>query len=145
MINIAPVPPQYLHKWWGDVLPDIDECRRHDKEMTWAEDVYHAIRSGHATLYVGTDGGRYCGMMVATVHTDQWDPERRWLHVWYCNTRPGVDGLIEAGMSVLEQHARSIGAEMITFRADRLAFERWGKALGFHVGEIELRREVSHG
>lgn len=145
MIQVQHVAPQDLHTWWDEVQLDVAECAVHDKESTWPEDVYMSIRAGQAALYVATVSGQYAGMMVTTVHVDQWEPSRKWLHVWYCNTRAGFEGVIEAGHEALEIAAKNMGACMITFRADRLAFERWGKRLGFKVGEIELRKEVHYG
>lgn len=140
-MNIFPVPPNELHSWWDMVRDDIIECSQHDKENVWPEDVYSALKSGWAVLYVCTVNGDYQGMMVTTTHTDQWDQSNRWLHVWFLNVHDRPD-VILAGNKYLEGVARQLGFDMITFRADREAFERWGKRLGFEVGEIELRRRL---
>jgi len=141
-IAVVPVQPHELHDWWDAVVPDLDVCRVQDKEETWREDIYCAIKGGHAFLYVGTKDGDYCGCMVVTRHFDQWQPRNSWLHVWYCNTQAGVE-MIDAGLNFLDALAKQQGAKFITFRTNRLAFERWGRKLGFEVGEIELRREVN--
>ena len=143
-VEIIAVTPQALHDWWPQVTDDLDECRSHDKEETWLEDIYCTLRMGNAFLYVGLKSGQYAGMMVVTRQQDQWQPRRHWLHVWYLNARGGPD-VIAKGMDFLEGLARQQGDEMITFRADRVAFERWGKRFGFKVGELELRREINYG
>lgn len=144
MINMVRVEPWQLHDYWDEVSPDLDACRVHDKESVWLEDIYFAIKSGHAVLHVALDqGGKYAGMMVTTLHTDQWEPNHRFLHVWYLNTRPGHESIIKHGNDYLESFAKELGANLITFRADRLAFERWARPLGFEVAEIELRKQVN--
>lgn len=144
VIDVITVPPHQLHDWWDSVKPDLDECRVHDKENVWLEDIYAAIRNNQAGLYVGTVDGKYAGMMVVTDHFDQWDPSSRWLHVWYCNTHGNLE-LLRAGLDFLEGVGRQVGAHMITFRGDREGFERWGSRLGFKFGEVELRRELTNG
>lgn len=139
---IKHVTPAELHDWWEPVATDLDECRKHDKEEVWLEDIYCAIRTGSAFLYVALLNGQYAGMMVITRHQDQWQPSRHWLHVWYLNTHGPV---LEEGLAFLDDLARQQGAAMVTFRADKLAWERWGKKLGFTLGEIELRREIDYG
>ena len=141
---IGRVEPWQLHDWWERVSPDLDACRVHDKESTWLEDIYFALKSGHAVLHVATDNGAYIGMMVTTIQTDQWEPSRRFVHVWYLNSNAGHESLIKTGDKYLTNYAKEIGANMITFRADRVAFERWAKPMGFEVGEIELRK-ILHG
>ena len=144
LITMVKVDPWSLHQYWDEVAPDLDVCRVHDKESVWLEDIYFAIKSGHAVLHVAlADDGTYAGMMVTTLHTDQWEPSQRFLHVWYLNTRPGFESVIKDGSDYLDAVARECGASLITFRADRLAFERWAKPLGFEVGEIELRKQVN--
>jgi hypothetical protein len=141
---IKQILPAELHDWWEPVSADLDECRAHDKEDVWLEDIYCAIRMGQAFLYVAAVNGQYAGMMVVTRHQDQWQPSRHWLHVWYLNSRGG-DEVLQEGLAFLDDLARQQGAAMITFRADKLAWERWGKKLGFKFGEIELRREIGNG
>ena len=141
-LSIHPVPTSDLHRWWEDVSKDLDECRVHDKENVWLEDIYHTLKSGAATLYVALDGDKYEGMFVATQQVDRWDPENRWIHVWYCHGRHLGTDVFKYGVDYLDRLARSIGAKMVTFQADRPAFERWGRPLGFEVSGIELCRRV---
>lgn len=144
LITMVKVEPWQIHQYWEEVAPDLDECRVHDKESVWLEDIYFAIKAGHAVLHVAIDSAQgYAGMMVTTLHTDQWEPSQRFLHVWYLNTRAGHESLIKHGSDYLDGFAKEHGASLITFRADRLAFERWAKPLGFECGEIELRKQVN--
>lgn len=135
------VAPLYLHDVWEQVAPDIDECRAHDRDETWLEDVYAAIRAGNAQLVVGHRGKHYVGMMVLTSHADSFNPRRQYLHIWFLNCHDDREALT-AGLAWLEAHARQLGRCMLTFRGPRLAFERWGRQLGFHIGDVEMRREV---
>lgn len=135
--------PNELHDWWEEVSQDLDECRQHDKDNVWLEDIYAAIRMGQAQLFVGLLGERYAGMAVLTQHQDQWEPKRRFMHIWYMRNRFHEPSIVKQGVDQLDLIAKAWGCSMMTFRADRPAWERWGNRFGFKFGEIELRREVN--
>ena len=131
--------PRNLHDVWEDVAPDVDECRGHDRDEVWLEDVYSSIRAGNALLMViRDDTGGYAGMAVLVHQTDPFNPNNRTLHVWYTNTR--AKEATAAGLAFAEELARREGCAMVTFRGYKAEFERWGERLGFELGDVEMRK-----
>lgn len=141
-MNFALADPKLLHAFWPVVCDDIAFCLKQDRDEVWPEDVYTALRIGTAHLVIATDpaDGEYVGMTVLVEHEDTYDPRAKTLHVWLCKV--GEGGVTQEGQAFIEQLARSRGCRWVTLRSTRAAFERWGRARGFELGDIELRKEL---
>lgn len=141
-LRLTHVPPARLHEFWPLVRPGLDECRAQDTDEVWLEDIYACIRAGTAYLYVGLDARNngYYGFVLLTTRTDTFSG-RSYLHVWFCNNSGGHD-ILREGMPQLEQIASQMGASKITYRANRLSFERLTRDLGFRVHDIEFVKDL---
>lgn len=86
------------------------------------EDVYHAIKSGSAACHVAMSDSGYAGLMVSCLSTAEFSG-RRALHVWIAHNA-GDACVIEAGLDLLRQTARSAQIDRITFASPR---KGWAK------------------
>lgn len=135
------VAPQDLHQWWSAVRPGLEDCLRHESDDAYPEDIYWLLKSNQATLHVGLEEGRYLGFVVLNQVLDPFSARAR-LNIWFLHHQiDGVNVLAE-GLTQIEELADRINATEITFRADKEAFERWARPLGFRLREIELVKEV---
>lgn len=139
-LEIKLIPGADLHKWWDQVEHDIEECRVHDADDTWIQDVYTAIKIGAAQLFIGEMAGRYVGLCVTNMMTDPFSGRKK-LNIWYLNCREGVDFLAQA-LPIMENIARTSGAEKLMFIASRDGFRKWGENLGFELAEIRMVKEL---
>jgi hypothetical protein len=132
------VIPEKIHAYWELVRNDLNECRTQDTDEVWLEDIYSCIRGGTAHLYVGLENNTYCGMVLLSAKTDNFASKQN-LHIWYCNNSAGHD-ILREGLSQLETIARQMGSEKITYRANRLSFERLTRDLGFKLTDCEFTK-----
>lgn len=139
-LTLTPTSAQKLHDVWEMVSEDLETCRTQDKDEVWMEDIYHAIRSGWATLYVGRVDGEYAGALVLMRREDPWTGEPH-VHIWFVANHKGHD-ILKEGQAQVEKIARDIGARKITLRAKRKAMERLLNDLGYHFVELELAKEL---
>ena len=139
-VSVKPVDQARLHDVWDLVKDDLDECRKHDTSTTWLEDIYASIRSGWATLYLVSKGAEHMGCLLLQVRKDPWESTPI-LHIWMCANHGGHN-ILRDGQPQLDEIARACGAKTITFRSDRLSFERLCRDLGFRLREIELEKEL---
>jgi hypothetical protein len=142
-VVITPIAPAALHDVWDLVRDDLDECRKHDTSTTWMEDIYSSLRNAWATLYLVSRGEEHMGCLLLQLRTDPWESIPI-LHIWMCANHGGHN-ILKDGQPQLDEIARSCGARTITFRSDRLSFERLCRDLGYRLREIELVRELDHG
>jgi hypothetical protein len=138
--TLQQVAPQQLHSVWDMVEDDIESCRTNDPDDTWIQDVYCAIKTGQATLYLGMVNNAYIGMTVCNVVTDPFSG-RRTFNIWYLNCRQGID-FLNMALPTLESYARATGAEKVSFVATRDGFRRWAEPLGFELAELKLVKEL---
>ena len=128
---LEPVAPNKLREHWPRVKEGLDEIQRKAPDSGWiAEDVYHAIRAGHAFLVLIADKGFLVHQILAG------DDGRGLLFIWIIH-----GDLIEVKAeleSELEAFGRSINVARIRWGSPRRwdAFG-WGKLIGY-VYEVEL-------
>ncbi len=142
-LTLTPISPLRLHDIWETVEADLDVCRKQDQDEVWMEDIYHALKAGYATLYVGYMGEEYAGALVLMQKNDPWSGEPS-VHIWFVANHAGHD-ILKEGQLQVEQIARKIGASKITLRAKRRAMERLLKDLGYEFLELELVKELNYG
>lgn len=54
MIRLHLIPPGTLRQHWPDIRASLDAVRAKAVDDWIAEDVYHAIKAGHAACHVAT-------------------------------------------------------------------------------------------
>ena len=122
---------------WHVVRDDLTECIEHDYQDILIEDVYTSLRTGLATLHVGTRRKAYVGCMVTQVTQDPYSGKQV-LHLWLVNGPLQGD----AAMPYIEELARGVGARRITFFCDSFTYARLAERWGFSVSRIECMREI---
>lgn len=137
------VEPTGLHEVWDYIEDGLESCRMHDSADTWIQDIYASIRYGQSTLYVGYIDGKYAGFVLLMYPVDP-HSGRRYMHIWYAHNQSGFDVLGKADEELVKM-AQSMGAHKITYRSDRMSFERLTRHLGYVISEIELSKEIDYG
>ena len=113
------INPADLHTVWPQVKIGVECVLRKTKEKFLPEDVYAAIKSGSAQLFMVQDG-----FTVLQNLRDQFTNEPV-LHIWIAYHSNHVDLSQEFHIN-LQQIAHNIGAKQITFTSPR----RWEKRSG---------------
>lgn len=114
------VNPVDLYQWWETIKPGIEECRKRGE--TWiVEDVYHAIKSGGSSLYVGSDDDGYIGFLVVS---SQQGFDGQQLFIWCCYAKT-EDDPIAMFIDDLKHIAKQIDAKRILFGSHR----NWSRRL----------------
>ena len=141
-MRLEPVAPNNLHDHWDSVEEDLRGCLKHDTSGAWIEDVYAMIRNGAAFLYIGRgNNDEHMGALVIERTVNRWNGDVG-IHVWMCCNRAGHQ-ILREGQGLLEEIALQAGAKKITFRSDKLSFERLCRDLGYQLSEIELVKELN--
>lgn len=130
---LHPIEPQHLAVEWDRVRAGLVEVKKATTDDWLPEDVYMALRQGHATLYIGTGaGGVYLGFLVLrllpTFHGSK-------VEVW-CAYSATSAPLMRTFWPHLQAVARNTGASKISFSSTR---EEWGAAarrLGFTPKQV---------
>lgn len=123
---ICLIHPERLRDVWDKVKAGLYDMPPDD----WiAEDVYHAIKSGDAVLYVCGDG-----FMVLRRIEEEFSRKVR-LHVWLAHHPQGLD-MYETGEALIRDCAMRMGAERITFGSPR---KGWSKRYPMVSALYEVR------
>lgn len=127
------IQPDGLRAVWKDVRAGLELMPAED----WiAEDVYHAIKSGSAALYLGMVD-RYAGFFILTRHLTEFS-RRPVLHVWLAHNAGERDVFTEA-QTFIRTQAQQMGAEKITFGSPRMG---WGKRFPLLTATYEVPMET---
>lgn len=122
MIELRYINPKFIRDPWLEIYDDLVECIRHETDQIMMEDIYHYLKSGLATLHIGYIDGLYKGFCILQRTEDPFVGEPR-LHVWFCHNKAGHTflQLFEKELIVI---AKNIDAKWITFKSNRIAFDR---------------------
>lgn len=136
-LTLMPVEPKDLHAVWDLVREDLERCLESESEDARIEDVYTALRVGGAQLYVGWVREQYVGCTVIQVRADQFSG-RPILHLWL------VYGPLRAaqGLPIIEQLARRVGANRITFAAPSMSYAKLTERWGFNVTQVICEKRL---
>lgn len=116
------IPPAGLRQWWPKISESLDAVLAKAPEDWIKEDVYHAIKAGSAACHVALNESGYAGLLVTTLTTAEFSG-RKSLHVWIAHNAGDAD-VIEAGVDLLRNTARSAQIERVTFGSPR---KGWAK------------------
>ncbi len=119
-----------LHSVWPWVRTGLERVLIKSPESWLPEDIYTAIRTGHAWLVIGKDGDHCVGFFVVEVIPDQFRPSLK-LNVWIAYAT-GADGHYAEALAYtpdvvaeLDKIAKAKGVNTIRMRGRR----GWERAL----------------
>jgi len=136
-MDIIPIHPDGLHTAWPRVKEGLLKILEQSPDDWFPEDVYHALKSGHAQLFVGTDTQGFAGFLVLRLVGREFSKVQD-MHVW-CAYSVGDADVFEAGLDFVRNAARQAGCQRITFGSKRTG---WMKR--FALDEIIYRIDL-HG
>lgn len=133
MFRLEYINPAVIHSVWGKVRHGIQTVQQRTAETYLPEDVYHAIKSGAATLHIGYLDNEYAGFVVLMPYRDQYTNDMV-MHCWIAYST-GAD-VFDLALAEIQQMAKNINAK-ITFTSPRKAWEKRFKPL-YTVYEVPL-------
>ena len=135
------VAPYDIHKHWLALQEGLQAARSHDLSDPDPEHVLGMLLSQGAFLITGHIKKNMAGFIIAQVLNDVWTQKPERLHLWkVVNFKD--HNLLKEGQSLLEDMARDAGLKSITFRSDKMSFERLVRGMGYRLREIELIKEL---
>jgi hypothetical protein len=136
MKQIIPVSPAGLAAVWPRVRPALDSMGKGDGWIP--EDLYMAIKTNAATLYmVSIDGDEHGFLILRVLH--DFDGPR--LHIWVLYSFSKVDLMTEFDEH-LTNIARQVNASRITFGSTRKGWSKVAGKHGFTVRETVYERKI---
>lgn len=135
MRELRPVPADDVKNWWYLVRPSVEKVKARDVEKWLPEDVYMSLMTNQAFLHVFLTDGRYRGCLVTKVWKDF---NGVCMHIWLSE---GNDNIVKEYWPMIQDEARKIGANNITFCSARKGWERIHESMGlkrqsFYMGEV---------
>lgn len=124
--------PQDLHSCWAWVRKGLEEVIEHSRDNWIPEDVYTAVRNASAYLYIADNEGGFCVFTLLPGYSGALE-----LHVWCAH---GSGGDLEAESACLDEVARSLGCQSITFFSPRNGWRR--NKLGYEEVHTLYRKKV---
>jgi hypothetical protein len=118
------------------VKPLIEAVIAKTNEPWWPEDVYAAVKSGTAGMFVSDEPE---GVLVVYPDTEAWTGDKL-LHVWICHAVGGMQVLWPEADKILQGMAQKIGAKALSFHSPRPGWQK----TGWKVKEYIYERGV-HG
>jgi hypothetical protein len=117
------INPADLHPYWMMIKDGVEAVQSH--QDAWiVEDVYHAIRAGISSLYIGFLDGEYVGFLVVT---PQQNYDGMQLFIWCCYAKTDHDP-IQLFSNDLKEIAEQVQAKRILFGSSR----KWERRLSEH-------------
>lgn len=117
---------------WEQVRVGLVAVKKATTDDWLPEDVYMALKQGHATLYMGENEGAYLGFLVLrlvpTFHGARLD-------IWCAYSATKVP-LMRRFFPEIQKVARQAGAQAIGFSSAREEWQAAAKRLGFVTRQI---------
>lgn len=132
-MNLRPIAPANLVLEWERVRAGLLIVKKATSDDWLPEDVYMAIKTGAATLFVGEDAhGGYLGFLVLKV-TPTFHGKR--LDVWaaYCS---GKQPAMRLYLPKIKELAQRAGAGAIGFSSARPEWAKAAPRLGFRPVQV---------
>ena len=127
------IHPDSLRAVWPDVRAGLETMPKDD----WiVEDVYHAIKSGAAALYIGQNDSGFCGFLVLQKLLGEFSRDPI-LHCWLAYNH-GEGEIYDKALEFLKSQARQMGAKRLTFGSPRPG---WGKRYACTTATYEIPLE----
>jgi hypothetical protein len=126
-----------LHSWWPLVRPGLERVRIKAGTTWLCEDIYCAVRTGRATMYVGYIDRHYAGVLVLAINVDPFTAEKSLL-IWAVYTRHPL--AVKYGMADVRKIAAGAGLRKVVFYSPRRGWSRRLADEGFKVTEMKFER-----
>lgn len=133
------IDPARLRSVWGLIRLGLEKVRSVTSEAWLPEDVYTALQAGVSHLHMGMAGNRYQGFIVTT---PQQTVDGKSLHIWVCYS-VSEESLLDQGIVQIEEWARAMQANRITFYSPRRGWDKAGAKIGFAPVSTIYAKEVS--
>jgi hypothetical protein len=132
------VEPKGLHDVWAFVKQGLDEVIKKTKPEWIAEDIYTALSTGHATLFVSFSDQKPIGYTITYFSPIAFTQQRE-LFIWVAWTiKPAqrtseddVDAAVWHNMNGLFRLAHAEKCSRITCISPRRGFAKWASKFGF--------------
>jgi hypothetical protein len=126
------IEPKDIASEWERVRAGLVAVRKATTDDWLPEDVYMAVKQGHATLYIGESAGEYLGFLVLrlapTFHGARLD-------IW-CAYSATPRPLMRRFFPEIQKIAKQAGAQAIGFSSAREEWQVAAKRLGFVPRQI---------
>ena len=127
------IRPAALRQDWPWVKPLLDSVIAKTGEAWWPEDVYAAVSSGKAAMWVSDSPE---GVLVAYPEKEGWSGETV-LHVWVCACE-SMSGIVCEAYKVLTDAALKVGAKKLVMESPRKGWQREGWNVQRYIYERSL-------
>jgi hypothetical protein len=134
--TLEAVPPARLGTVWPRLRARFAKVETPDGWIV--EDVYAAIKTSSATLFLILDGGLEVGVLVLRLVADYDGPR---LHIWILQSDADFDVMTEFS-AVLDDLGRRANAGRITFSSTRSGWARVAPQHGFVLREAIYQRVI---
>lgn len=138
-MNLRPVPPNEIGYEWELVRAGLLEVKKATSDDWLPEDVYMAIKTGAAALFIGEDQhGDYLGFLVLklvpTYHGKRMD-------IWaaYCS---GKQSAMRIYLPKIKELAQKAGAGSIGFTSARPEWAKAAPRIGFKSVQVTYEMQL---
>lgn len=114
--------PRDLRVWWPVIKDGVHICVSRNDCDAIPEEIYSAISSGSAQLFVGLSGGRYQGFVICQKEGDA-------IFIWLCYSP--YREVLERFLPMLKDIALGGGLKKLRFGSSRRGAERLARLIGF--------------
>lgn len=121
------IHPNDLRNQWPRISDSLDAVLAKAEEDWIKEDVFHAIKAGHAACHYAIDESGFAGLLITTKAVSEFSRTPS-IHVWIAHNVGSAD-VIEGGLSLLRQVAQQAGASRITFASPRVGWAKRHKLI----------------
>jgi hypothetical protein len=117
---------------WERVRAGLVEVKKATTDDWLPEDIYMALRTGAASLYVGVEAGEYLGFVVMrqipTFHGSK-------VEIWAAHSATSIP-LMRTYFPQIQALARAAGADKISFSSARDEWAAGARRLGFTPTQV---------
>ena len=140
MFRLDPIPALRLHEAWPQVVPGLEQVRKRTSPEWWAEDVYLALKTNTAHLYMCYLDSVYAGFFILVPKLDEHSGKRSLL-VWIAYSSDLFTST-SAGLQEVYKLAKAGGFSNVHLYSPRIAWARRLAREGFKMTEIKFEREI---
>jgi DNA-binding transcriptional LysR family regulator len=127
------IDPKHLSAEWERVRAGLVEVKKATTDDWLPEDVYMALRQGHAVLYIGEGAAHeYLGFLVLRLVPTHHDKR---LEIW-CAYSATSTPLMRRFLPHIKAVARNAGAGLISFTSAREEWAAAARRLGFTPKQV---------
>jgi hypothetical protein len=139
MNTLEYIAPERIQAMWPTIRQGLEKVCENSSDGWIPEDVYMSLKTGAATLHIGSGDGGYQGFLIMSQNAGYAGPV---LHIWACYSEAKDFSLMLEHMTFIETCAKNIGAKTITFTSARRGWEVQGAKIGFAPRAVVFAKEL---